>query len=256
MPSAARPRRPPRLAEEVANELRRRILGGEFSDGDLLPIQDELVAQYRVSLPSVREGLRLLEAEGLITVRRGKVGGSIVQLPRAETVAYTVGLVLESRRVTVDDLVAAMARLGPLCVRACAERSDRATEVVPVLEAIHGESVDAVEDPPTFALLARRFHEEIVARCGSEPLVVLVGALESLWSGQVAAAGEDIDFGALPEIDMRRASLDEHRGILDAIIAGDAEEAERAAHRHQADPQRHTLLGRDIVVSATPLRDR
>jgi DNA-binding FadR family transcriptional regulator len=255
MSSAARPRRPPRLAEEVANDLRRRILGGEFSDGDMLPIQEELVGQYGVSLPSVREGLRILETEGLITVRRGKVGGSIVQLPRAETVAYTVGLVLESRRVDVDELVAAMAKLGPLCVRACAERPDRLTEVVPTLEMIHRESIEALDDPPTFALLARRFHEELVARCGSEPLVVLVGALESLWSGQVSAAGEEIDFGALPEADMRRDSIDDHRQILDCIIAGDTEGAERVAHRHQADPQRHTLLGRGITVSATPLRD-
>jgi DNA-binding FadR family transcriptional regulator len=256
MSSVARQRRPPRLAEEVANDLRRRILGGEFSDGDLLPIQDELVTQYGVSLPSVREGLRVLETEGLITVRRGKMGGSIVQLPRAETVAYTVGLVLESRQVEVDELVAAMAKLGPLCARACAERADRAIEVIPTLEAIHGESVEAVDDPPRFAMLARRFHEELVARCGSQPLVVLVGALESLWSGQVAAAGEEIDFGALPQADMRNDSLDEHRRILDAIVAGDGEEAERAAHHHQADPQRHSLLGRGITVSATPLRDR
>jgi len=255
MSSAARQRRPPRLAEEVANDLRGRILGGEFSDGDMLPIQEELVGHYGVSLPSVREGLRVLETEGLITVRRGKVGGSIVQLPRSETVAYTVGLVLECRQTEVDELVAAMAKLGPLCVRACAERPDRLTEVVPALETIHRESVDAVDDPPTFALLARRFHEELVTRCGSEPLAVLVGALESLWSGQVAAAGEAIDFGALPEVEMRRDSLEEHRTILDHIIAGDGEGAEQAAHRHQADPQRHTLLGRGITVSATPLRD-
>lgn len=239
----------------MANDLRERILGGEFSDGDMLPIQEELVAQYGVSLPSVREGLRVLETEGLITVRRGKVGGSIVELPRAEKVAYTVGLVLESRQVEIDELVAAMAKLGPVCVRACAERVDRLTEVVPTLEEIHAESQHAIDDPPAFALLARRFHEELVARCGSEPLVVLVGALESLWSGQVSAAGEEIDFGALPEPDMRRASQAEHRRILDCIIAGDGEGAEREAHQHQADPLRHTLLGRGTTVSATPLRD-
>jgi len=157
--------------------------------------------------------------------------------------------------VEVDELVAAMAKLGPLCVRACAERTDRATEVIPALEAIHRESVEAVDDPPTFAMLARRFHEELVARCGSQPLVVLAGALESLWTGQVSAAGEEIDFGALPQADMRQDSLDDHRRILDCIVAGDGEGAERAAHRHQADPQRHTLLGRGITVSATPLRD-
>lgn len=255
MASTDRQRRPPRLAEEVADDLRRRILGGEFSDGDMLPIQEDLVAEYRVSLPSVREGLRVLETEGLITVRRGKVGGSVVRLPRAENVAYMVGLVLESRGTGVDELVAAIARLGPLCTRACAERDDRLDVVVPELEAIHRESMDAVDDAPRFAMLARRFHEAIVAGCGSEPLVVLVGALEALWSGQVRAAGDEIAFGALPETEMRRDSIADHRRILDHIIAGDAEAAERAALVHLDAPQRHSLLGQSVTVSATPLRD-
>ena len=55
-----------RIAESVAGELRRRILSAK--EGSMLPKQDEIVAEFRVSYPSVREALRILETEGLITL--------------------------------------------------------------------------------------------------------------------------------------------------------------------------------------------
>lgn len=255
MSSEIRQRRPPRLAEDVANQLRERILTGEFADGDVLPKQEDLADHYRVSLPSIREALRVLETEGLITVQRGKIGGSIVHVPQTEKVAYMLGLVLESRRVDVDEVVFAMSQIEPLCARACALRADRGEAVVPVLEQIHRTSVDAVDDAPQFALLARRFHEELVASCGNQPFIVLVGALEALWSAQVRDAGDEIEFGALPELAMRQQSVVEHEELLAFIIEGDADGAELAARQHQADPQRHRMLGGEIKVSASPLRD-
>ena len=68
-----------RLAEQVADELRRRILGGELADGSVLPKEDELLLEFPVSKPSLREAMRILEAEGLLRVRRGKLGGAVVR---------------------------------------------------------------------------------------------------------------------------------------------------------------------------------
>ena len=61
-----------RIAETVAATLRARILSDRA--GDRLPTQDQLVREFGVSYPSVREALRILETEGLVTVRRGSVG--------------------------------------------------------------------------------------------------------------------------------------------------------------------------------------
>jgi GntR family transcriptional repressor for pyruvate dehydrogenase complex len=248
-------RRSPRLAEAVADSLRDRILSQEFADGDFLPKQEDLVAEYRVSLPSVREALRILETEGLVTVQRGKIGGSIVHVPRSGKVAYMLGLVLESRQVALDDVVFAMSQIEPLCVRACASRRDRKKAVVPPLRRILEASEAVVDDALEFARLARRFHEEIVATCGNQTFIVMVGALESLWTGQVRAAGDDFRSGAFMELEMREQSVVEHREVLDLIAAGDADGAERVARLHQAAPRRHSLLGKALKVSAAPLRD-
>src|ERR1700694_2827208 len=70
-PEARRRLSAPRIAQIVADELRRQIIDGELADGDLLPRQELLVEQFNVSLVSLREALRILETEGLVSVRRG-----------------------------------------------------------------------------------------------------------------------------------------------------------------------------------------
>ena len=100
-----------RIAETVASELRARILAG---DGDYrLPTQDQLVSEFGVSYPSVREAIRILETEGLVTVRRGKVGGAEVHRPGESSAAYHLGLALQARRVTLGDLASGLQMLEP-----------------------------------------------------------------------------------------------------------------------------------------------
>src|SRR5665213_3605168 len=119
--------RQPRLAEMVADKLRDRILSGALADGAMLPKQDELVKEFRVSAPAVREALSILTTEGLLTVRRGNVGGAMVHHPQPTKAAYMLALVLQSRSVQLIDVLRALHRFQPACVGACAERQDRAT---------------------------------------------------------------------------------------------------------------------------------
>ena len=127
--------RQPRLAEMVAAALRKRIVSGAIEDGGMLPKQEDLMAEFGISLPPMREALRILETEGLITVRRGNTGGAVVHQPQAAKAAYMLGLVLESRDVPVHDVLSALRRLEPVCAAACAAREDRAETVLPRLRA-------------------------------------------------------------------------------------------------------------------------
>src|SRR5436190_16813181 len=131
------------MAELVAGALRQQIIDGRLQDGDRLPKQDELAERFDISGPSVREGLRILEAEGLITVRRGKFGGAFVHSPQPSNAAYTLALVLEAKRVPLHEIGSALRDLEPLCAGKCAARTDRATAVVPRLRQLHDQLLAA-----------------------------------------------------------------------------------------------------------------
>lgn len=225
--------RAPHVADLVVAELRRRILDGELRDGDELPRQEDLLREFGVSKPSMREALRILESEGLLSVRRGKVGGAVVHRPGEDNVAYVLGMVLRSLGTPVDDLSMALNLLEPQCVALCAGRADRAETVVPHLRACHEEAAACIDDIRAFTPASRKFHEEIVRLCGSPTLTLVVGALESVWSAHAAAwvevhEGDD----ELPDLAYRQQGLDDHAALLDLIERGDVAGAMAEAQRH------------------------
>ena len=162
--------RQPRLAEMVAEGLRARILSGELADGAMLPKQDDLLLEFRVSPPSIREALRILETEGLITVQRGNVGGAVVHRPQPAKTAYMLAMVLQSRAVALLDLQTAMRHLEPACVAACASRPDRETTVLPRLKANIESSRANLDNADIYIGLARQFHVELAQGCGNETM--------------------------------------------------------------------------------------
>lgn len=240
--------RQPRLADIVASSLRDEILSSRLKEGDSLPRHEHLFEEYRVSLPAVREAMRILETEGLVSVRRGNVGGAVVHKPSAERTARMISMVLQSRQTTLTDVSAALLTIEPVCARLCAEREDRATEVVPHLrDAI--EAQRAGLDDPAYTPLARRFHEVLVDRCGNETLKVVIGSLETIWSAHESTvwgeASDEPQHDSQPrrtEVKaMRRAALRDHEKILAAIEKGDQERAAALAARHLAATRTSTL---------------
>ena len=163
--------RQPRVAEIVASKLRDDILSGRLREGDILPTQESLFQEYGVSPPALREAIHLLETDGLISVRRGNVGGAVVQMPSADRTAHMIGMVLQTRAATPADVSEALLRLEPICAGMCADRTDRATEVVPYLQAEIDLQAAQFEDTPQYVPNARRFHEALVSRCGNEPMI-------------------------------------------------------------------------------------
>ncbi|MDI2132412.1 FadR/GntR family transcriptional regulator [Yinghuangia seranimata] len=218
------------IAEVVAGVLRRRILDGELADGDVLPKQDELMAEFDVGRTTLRQAIRILETEGLLTVRRGKVGGSVVHQPTPEDAARMFGMVMHTRHVTLADLAQALRRLEPVCVALCAGREDRADAVVPRLREVHERMALTVDDGLAYIRASREFHEAIVGSCGNQTMQIVLGMVETLWARQeqLWAERSAAEVGA----DIRRAGVREHEHLIDLIADGDETLAYRYAVRH------------------------
>lgn len=221
------------LSGHVAAVLRRRIVRGDIPDGDTLPRQEDLQAEFGVSHPTVRESLRMLEAEGLVTVRRGMHGGAVVHSPKAQSAAFGLGLILEAEHTRLDDLARAMTIIEPEAAALCATRSDRDTVLVPELQSIQASNEAALDDPMAFSERSRAFHDVIARECGNSTLRLLLGTLESLWTLQMlewtSQAVQRDEFATLPQ---RRLALQHHHRLLEAIAAGDPSTAREVARTH------------------------
>jgi DNA-binding FadR family transcriptional regulator len=231
----------PRIAETVANELRQQIIDGELADGDLLPPQAVLVEKFNVSLVSLREALRILETEGLVSVRRGNRGGAVVHAPAKASTAYMLGLLLQSEDVMLGDLATALQELEPMCAALAARRPDRAIELVPELHQINAQMAELISDGPAFTELGRRFHDAVVRGCGNHTIVAVFGSLEALWNSHLQAT-EQSDADAYPSPGERQAVLKSHSALTDAIELGDPDRARSISTRHLNDSKTYGLL--------------
>jgi GntR family transcriptional regulator, transcriptional repressor for pyruvate dehydrogenase complex len=251
--------RQPRVAEIVASKLRDDILSGRLKEGDMLPSQETLFGEFGVSPPAVREAIHLLETDGLISVRRGNVGGAVVHLPTAERTAHMISMVLQARSATPVDVSAALMHLEPICAGMCAAREDRMTEVVPHMQNEIDMQTAQFDDLSKYVPNARRFHETLVARCGNEPMILLIGSLELIWSAHESSVWSDSSDPAepVPMVDKtRRAALRDHQRLLDAIRDGNSAKAVRLAQDHLAVARRKTLaFGTGKTIEAKLMSD-
>ncbi|MFI8252770.1 GntR family transcriptional regulator [Streptomyces filamentosus] len=78
----------PTLRDTIAEDLRTQIATGHLKPGDRLPSEPKLATHYKVSTPTIRQALALLQAEGLIEKTHGK--GNFVRAPLRH-ITYTGG---------------------------------------------------------------------------------------------------------------------------------------------------------------------
>jgi DNA-binding FadR family transcriptional regulator len=165
----ATPVRAPKAAELVAARLRDQIVRGELREGDVLAPEGELMQRFGVSRPTLREAMRVLEGEALITVHRGARGGARVHTPDGETVAQFAGLVLQFRGATVADVYEARRALDLAALRIIVGRG-RPWHFVALDENV--AAMGRATEPGDIVELHDEFHTLLVELAGNQTLVV------------------------------------------------------------------------------------
>src|SRR4051794_22513142 len=216
--------------QQIADELRAMIVSGKLSEGESLGREPELVERFGVSRPSLREALRILEAEGLITVVRGVYGGVVVHEPNHRMTARTASLVLRARNVSLADVSEARALIEPLAAKAIASKRGRRAAVAELNLLIDKEE-ESIEDPESFGVANAEFHERLVSLGGNQTLAIVIEMLNEVVVSAVAAVSKADDVGSLST---RRRGLRSQRRLLELIEAGDAAGAEEHWRAHMA----------------------
>jgi DNA-binding FadR family transcriptional regulator len=225
--------RVPKTGELVATYLRNQIVRGELVEGDSLPPEAELLAQFGVSRPTLREAFRILESESLITIRRGARGGARVHGVSASTAARYAGLLLQARGTTIADLYQCRVILEPVAARMLAERSSR--HAVAALRATVDEQ-EGGRDPTALSSAAARFHEQLLALAGNTTLAVLAGMLTEIIDSQAPLDREPRPQGGA-------SSAADHAALVKLIEAGQGEEAATFWHDHLVEMSQSMVRG-------------
>ncbi|MEJ2865254.1 GntR family transcriptional regulator [Actinomycetospora flava] len=204
----------PALPEQVALQLREKILSGDLRPGTFLR-PDRLAVELGVSPTPVREALQALRADDMVRA-----------LPRRGFVVAPLD------RDDVLDLFAVQARLtGELAARAAGALD------VDGLGALREKAaqVDALietGDPGDLALAEGRFHAALNRAAGARKLAWLVGRAAHYLPPRFYTDRRD----------WRTATVAAHRTLLDALASGDADTARAAMEGHVLD-------GRDLLVA-------
>ncbi len=234
----------PRSCEVLAEKLQAQILSGFHPAGSALPTERELVAGTGLSRGSVREALRILEAQGLVRTRAGRYGGSVVSRPTDALLASHINLFAKGLSVPLDALVEARQALEPMVAYLAAR--NRSEEDLAALQAIAARlDAAAQSDVPLFLEENANWHSALAAASHND----LLRAFTSSISGQMLDASRIENFASE---DVRQLVSQAHRRILQAIEAQDCAAARRRAERDVQAYAKHL----ELAVKATGLQMR
>jgi DNA-binding FadR family transcriptional regulator len=221
--------RVPKAAEIVAARLRRRIITGELAFGEHLGPETELLSQYGVSRPTLREAFRILETESLIKIVRGVNGGVVVIRPRVELAARYYGLLLALSGTPANEVYQAMAMIEPPAAGLLATKDPlRSAET---LTRRIDEERRSIDDPKAYARASTTFHETLIELTGNRALLLFAQTLREIIEQTISGA---IHGSGAPTTNARRKGIRAHEELVALIAAGKREEAEAYWARHLA----------------------
>ncbi|OUS83987.1 hypothetical protein CA951_40595 [Rhodococcus sp. NCIMB 12038] len=212
-----------KVASQIARAIVRDIVQRGLSEGASLPPEPAMLEQYRVGRPTLREALRILEVNGLITIKPGRSGGPKVRRSDTSNLASQLSLHFMSRRVTYADVSSARRAIEPTLARLAALNATEA-ERQQLAELIHRTDQPR---PRGSDLLAESlaFHR-LVAVISHEPVLgPLSVSLQFILNPRRSEQEHSRTWKRL---------MSEHIPLGEAIIRGDAEQAEQLMAEHMS----------------------
>ncbi|MGM7699733.1 FadR/GntR family transcriptional regulator [Microbacterium sp. A84] len=231
----------------VLEHIERDLLDGRLGPGDRLPSERELAASLGVGRSSVREALRVLEVMGLIRTATGSgpQSGAIVIATPSGGMSALLRLQVAAQGFPLADVVGTRLVLEDAVAASLAADTARdTTEAHRVLDAMDASTLT----PGEFLALDAQLHLSLAEASGNTVIAAMMAGLRTAIESYVQAGSEVIaDWDA-----MAHSLRAEHREIVTAIDAGDADRARALVRAHITGYYIATGLTR-VTDSASPI---
>lgn len=213
-------RRSLKTSEIVALDIVRDIVSRQLEPGDRLPLEADMLVQYGVSRTSLREAMRLLETQGLITIRPGPGAGTLVAQPSPRNLGRTMTLYFHLANVSYDELLRAWVLTEPLLAELAAAHPD-----VDKRRELMAPYVSSGQDGETVAIsTGLEFHDAVAELADNKALSITYRAIGFIISDHMLVHKD--------RTSMEKFIVDEHATLARAIIAGNAKKAGKLMRDH------------------------
>jgi len=214
-----------KTSEKVARDIVHDIISHGLRSGDGLPSEAAMLRQYEVSRESLREGLRLLEVQGLITIRRGPGGGPVVGSVDPANLGRVSTLYFHMAGATYDELLDAWSlaecTLAELAARN-PDREARAAAMAPYLEPSTEQA--ASEDLEEFIQQQGGFHVVVASLVSNRVIELILQTMGRIVSHHVASTDD-------PRV-LYDVIAEGHRRLAKEIAAGHPRAARALMEEH------------------------
>jgi GntR family transcriptional regulator, transcriptional repressor for pyruvate dehydrogenase complex len=230
-----------RLCEMVSEQIKEAILTGRYKPGERLPSEKSLRQSLQVGRSVVREGLRSLESERLISIKRGSAGGVFAKELEPSALTTTFKWIVRLNNVSLEEFTATRAAVEMAVFRTA--KDHLSPECLMELQGSIDKARKALEEGSR-DLKNADFHL-ILARLTDNKLLMAVAAgLLELEHKFVDATGYSYK--------RKKIILEEHQHILDLLRKKKVEEAGRYFEKHIKNS---ACLFVDVKSSVLPAAD-
>lgn len=234
--SAGVPRR--KRTDEIVDAIKRMIVEHGLGPGDRLPQERELIAQYAASKGTVREALKALEVQGLISMRTGPGGGAFIERMSEGRAMSLLSNFLFAKNISIAHIYQLRRSLEPQVAASATPLIDEAglKRLEAIISVYDHEPADA-EERWTQRMAELDFHGVVAQYCDNPILAFTCRFLQRLLKELTVAQ----DIYVQPEAVLRQSGIQHQRDLIAAMRARDPAAAAAILEKHMAEAEQHML---------------
>jgi len=237
LPPVSTPSPEPKLSRpvRVAEAIKTWVVEQGLKAGDRLPSEAELIERFGMAKGTIREAMRILEAQGLVKTRTGPGGGSFVHEPGQDRARALLGNYFYFKDLTITDIYELRRVLEPELAASLA--GQLSAEVLAELEATiasYDSPATTLEEEREQHVASLRFHALLAAQSKNPLLSFTIDFMVKILSDLTVYK----ELYAPPNVELWRQGRDFQRRLLAALRSGDPEKARSIMAAHMESAQK------------------